>query len=66
MIGNSANFGQQADTKPMEVVKEVEKIVTQTVREVVEVEKIVEKPVLYEKIQVVEKIVPVTVEVEKV
>jgi hypothetical protein len=44
------NFGQQADTAPKEVIKEVEKIVTQTVKELIEVEKIIEKPIFTEKV----------------
>ena len=64
--GKKSNFGQQADTAPKEIIKEVEKIVTQTVKELIEVEKIIEKPVFTERVQVVEKIVPVTIEVEKV
>jgi hypothetical protein len=50
MTGATANFGQQADTKPMEVIKEVERIVYQTVKELVEVEKIIEKPVISERV----------------
>jgi len=71
--GKKSNFGQQADTAPKEIIKEVEKIVTQTVKELIEVEKIIEKPdevirvVEVEKIieKPVEKIVIKEVEVEK-
>jgi len=40
--------------------------VTQTIKEIIEVEKIIEKPIFTERVQIVEKIVPVTVEVEKI
>ena len=60
------NFGQQVDTAPKEIIKEVEKILIQTVDKIHEIEKIVERPI--ESVKIVEKIVekPVIVEVEKV
>ena len=64
IILENTNFGQQCDTAPKEVIKEVEKIVVQTVKELIEIEKIIEKPIITEKVHVVEKII--TVEVEKI
>ena len=45
------------------MIKEVEKVVVETVEVIKEVEKIIERPIFTEKIQIVEKIVPVKVEV---
>ena len=66
MVIHSTNFGAQADTAPMEI--EVEKIVVNTVEKIVEVEKIIEKPVYSEKVEIVEKIIekPVHVTEEKI
>jgi hypothetical protein len=66
IITNNANFGQQADTAPKEIIKEVEKIVFQTIEKILEVEKIIERPIFTERVVIVEKIVPVTVEVERI
>jgi hypothetical protein len=62
------NFSQQMTTEPEVVTKYIETIVEKPITKVVEVEKIVERPVITERVIEVERIVekPITVEVQRI